>query len=146
MQLTKNFSEEEFCATSSKLPNKMGQSERIKASELLKNVVQPLRDLYGDMITISSGYRSLAVNKEKGGADKPLSQHCKGEAADLKCKNNALIFKLIRDTYMFDQLIWEGGDDNQPAWVHVSYKSQGNRGEILKMEIVNGKKEYTHIK
>jgi zinc D-Ala-D-Ala carboxypeptidase len=146
MNLSKNFTLEAFCKTTSNLPNIPQKSDILAMSELCKNVLQPLRDLFGHEIIISSGYRSLAVNKDKGGTSKPLSQHCKGEAADLKSIDNALLFKLIREHFVFDQMIWEGGDDNQPAWVHVSYKTQGNRGEILRMRMVNGVKQYTHIK
>jgi zinc D-Ala-D-Ala carboxypeptidase len=146
MNLSKNFTLEAFCKTNSKYPNVPEKSDILSMSELCKNVLQPLRDLFGHEIIISSGYRSLAVNKDKGGTNKPLSQHCKGEAADLKSTDNAQLFKLIREHFVFDQMIWEGGDDNQPAWVHVSYKTQGNRGEMLRMRIENGVKQYTHIK
>ena len=62
----------------------------------------------------------------------------KGEAADIDTGfDNAKLFHIIKDHFVFDQLIWEGGDNNCPAWVHVSYKTQGNRGEVLKMK--NGK-------
>lgn len=146
MKLGKYFTLEEMTASSSHLDNTPSTEQIINLKQLVEHVLDPLRNLYGHPIKINSGFRTLAVNKEKGGKSRPLSQHCKGEAADLKSDNNALLFRLIRDTYLFDQLIWEGGDDNQPAWVHVSYKTQGNRGEILKMKIVNGKKEYSHIK
>jgi hypothetical protein len=74
-----------------------------------------------------------------GGA--PTSQHTRGQAADLSCEDNSELFSIIREKIEFDQLIWEGGNDVQPAWVHVSYKISGNRGEILKMK--NG--NYTRI-
>ena len=73
----------------------------------------------------------LAVNKAIGGATKPISQHTKGEAADLESVDNARLFFLIRDNFDFDQLIWDEGDNQQPDWVHVSYKAKGNRKQIL---------------
>ena len=93
-------------------------------------------------IHINSGIRSLAVNKEMGGTSKPLSQYCKVEVADLEIFDIAALFNLIRTQFDFDQLIWEGGDDRQPAWVHVSYKTKGTRKEVLKMKVVKGKKVY----
>jgi len=42
----------------------------------------------------------------------------------------------------FDQLIWEFGDDENPDWVHVSYKSENNRGEVLQAVRQNGKVIY----
>jgi len=77
-----------------------------------------------------------------GGTSKPLSQYCKVEVADLEIFDIAALFNLIRTQFDFDQLIWEGGDDRQPAWVHVSYKTKGNRKEVLKMKVVKGKKVY----
>ena len=47
--------------------------------------------------------------------------------------SNADIFRYIKDNLEFDQLIWEFGDEDNPDWVHVSYKSNDeNRGRCLK--------------
>jgi hypothetical protein len=105
---------------------------------LVLNVLQPVRELLGKPIRINSGFRSAAVNESVGGAS--TSQHCLGEAADLDCADNAQLFQLIRTHRPYDQLIWEGGNDLQPDWVHVSYKA--NRKEVLKMRVVGGKKKY----
>jgi len=145
MNLSKNFTLEELTATSSHLPNVPTPEQKEKLAELVTNVLQPVREMFGKPITVNSGFRSLAVNKDKGGALKPISQHCKGEAADLDCEDNAKLFHLIKDHFVFDQMIWEGGNDVQPAWVHVSYKTQGNRSECLRMKKVNGKSTYTRI-
>jgi len=133
--LSKNFTLEEMTVTNSGLSNIPNQDQRNCLSELVKNVLQPLRDKLGKSIKVTSGFRSAAVNKYVGGV--PTSQHCFGQAADLVCDDNSELFSIIRDDLVFDQLIWEKGNDIQPAWVHVSYKTQGNRGEILKFK--NGK-------
>jgi hypothetical protein len=83
-------------------------------------------------ITVNSGISTLAVNKADGGAQKPISQHTKGEAANSECFDNAKMFQVIREYFQFDQLIWEKGNDRQPDWVHVCFKSKGNRNQILK--------------
>jgi len=145
MNLSKNFTLEELTHTSSHLPNVPSEMEITKLKELVTGLLQPLRDKLGQPIHINSGFRSLAVNKEMGGASNPLSQHCKGEAADLEAFDNAALFNLIRTQFDFDQLIWEGGDNNHPEWVHVSYKTKGNRKEVLKMKVVKGKKVYEII-
>jgi hypothetical protein len=59
-----------------------------------------------------------------------------GQAVDLdpNCQNglsNAQLFHYIRTKIKFDQLIWEFGDDKQPAWVHVSY-ADNPRKQVLK--------------
>ena len=143
MNLSKNFTLEELCTTNVSLPNLPDQQEIRSLQLLVKNILQPLRELYGKPIKINSGFRSLAVNKSVGGV--LTSQHTKGEAADISCDDNAKLFKLIKDKFVFDQLIWEGGNDFQPSWVHISYKSAGNRNQKLKMVKTNGKSTYINI-
>jgi len=143
MRLSKNFTLEELCVTSSGLKNEPTNVEIGALRALVANVLQPLREDIGEPIKINSGFRSSAVNKAVGGA--APSQHVKGEAADIECSNNAYLFNLIRKNLVFDQLIWEHGDDKQPAWVHVSYKAQGNRHEVLRAKKVNGKTQYIRL-
>lgn len=143
MKLGKYFTLEELTATNTGLPNAPTTEVRVNLSELVKNILDPARTLFNAPISVTSGYRSLVVNKRVGGA--AASQHCKGEAADLKCVDNAKLFRIIRDNFMFDQLIWEGGDGNQPDWVHVSFRAQGNRNEVLRMTKKNGKSTYIRI-
>lgn len=142
MNLSKNFTLEELIRTSSTLPNQPSAKELTNLKHLTTQLLQPLRDLWGKPIRVNSGYRSIAVNRAMGGATKPLSQHCKGEAADIESTDNAALFHLIRTHFDFDQLIWEGGDVQQPAWVHVSFKSVGNRKQILQMKQIGGTKRY----
>lgn len=102
---------------------------------LAKNIFQPLRDYFGVPFSVSSGYRSEALNKAIGGSK--TSQHCKGEAIDIDRDyrhdpNNAEVFYYIKNNLDFDQLIWEFGTQNNPNWVHVSYNTSGKqRGQIL---------------
>jgi hypothetical protein len=44
---------------------------------------------------------------------------------------NADLFYYIKDNLKFDQLIWNG-NDNQPQWIHVGYNKSGNRNQVLK--------------
>jgi len=144
-KLSTNFTLEELIATSSHLSN-IPTEQQVQSLKLLTiKVLQPARDLFKDSIDINSGFRSLTVNKDVGGVNRPLSQHCKGEAADIDCSNNGLLFKLIREHLVFDQMIWERGNDINPSWVHVSYKATGNRNQCLRMIIVGGKKQYVII-
>jgi hypothetical protein len=93
-------------------------------------------------INISSFFRSLELNKKIGGATKPVSQHCKGEAVDLTSVDNASIFNFIKENLEFDQLIYEFGNDKQPQWVHISLKKEDNRKQILKIIKEDGKAKY----
>lgn len=142
MKLGKYFSLSELTVTNSGLENNPSAKEIGCLTELVKNILDPARELLDDQILVNSGYRSPMVNRKIGGA--VSSQHVLGQAADLKCDDNAKLFNLIRKNLPFDQLIWEGGDDNQPAWVHVSYSSR-NRREVLRMTYVNWKSTYKTI-
>lgn len=95
-------------------------------------VFEPVRRYFGKPILITSFYRSHELNKAIGGAKN--SQHVKGEAIDIKATQgftNKQIFDWIKDNLTFDQLIWEYGNDKEPAWVHVSYSIIKNRKQIL---------------
>lgn len=113
------------------------------AKALFENVVQRVRDRFGTTV-INSGYRSPALNKAVGGS--ATSQHCKGEAADIECPGvaNAEVAQWIVDNCDFDQVILEFYTPGIPdsGWVHVSYKTAGNRKSILTAMKENGKTVY----
>ena len=106
--------------------------ENLKA--LVQYVLDPAREALGERVMVNSGYRSPSLNRCVGGAVD--SQHVKGEAADLRTRSaegNRRLFEILK-TLPFDQLIWERGNDKAPAWIHVSYKRNGNnRGEVLRL-------------
>lgn len=133
----------EATRTSAKADN-TPNAEQLAAMKLLAvNVFEPLRDLVGRPIIISSMFRSEKYNYLIGGARN--SQHCKGEAMDIKLPGqNKSLFEIILNQLPFDQLIWEYGTDKEPAWVHVSYKSTGNRKQVLRAVMINGNKKYLH--
>jgi hypothetical protein len=98
-------------------------------------------------IHISSGYRSVELNKCIGGS--LTSQHCSGEAIDIDMDGspsgvtNKMVFDYIKDNLEFDQLIWEFGTKDNPDWVHVSYESTGRqRKQVLRAVRANGKTTY----
>ena len=107
-------------------------SEAVKVNlrKLCINLLQPVRDKLGQPIKVNSGFRCKRVNKIVGGVSS--SQHIEGKAADIEgifCTNKEL-FDLIKDNFKFDQLIWEYGTKQEPAWVHVSWDSKRLRNEI----------------
>lgn len=130
MKMTNNFTLAELTRTSSPYSNVPSTLEKIALKQLAVNVLQPLRDAYGKPITVNSGYRSPLVNKSVGGV--PTSQHIKGEAADITGGSkgeNKVLFDLIKNTLDFDQLI----NEHDYSWIHVSYKTKGNRKQILNL-------------
>lgn len=122
----------EAVITSTGLKNEPN-TEQIAAMKLLANkIFEPLRLHINSPIKINSFFRSLEVNKAVGGSK--TSQHLKGEAIDIQSTgkvSNGYIFQWIKNNLEFDQLIWEKGNDNNPAWVHVSYKKAGNRKQVI---------------
>jgi hypothetical protein len=135
MKLSKNFSLEEMCRSNTAsvrgLPN-VPNAEQVKnLQHLCENVLQPLRDHLGKPVVINSGFRSQAVNMAVGGAKN--SQHTKGEAADIKCKDYPYakeIYTWIMDNLKFDQVILER--KGKAVWVHVSFRTNGkNRQQAL---------------
>jgi len=89
--------------------------------ELCKYILDPLREAAGPL-KISSGYRCPKVNKLVKGAGS--SQHIKGQAADLhpvEMTHKALFELILKLNLPFDQMIWEYGTMQEPAWVHISY-------------------------
>lgn len=75
-QLSEHFRVREF-------RSKDGADTILISDELVK-VLEAIRSYFGKPITITSGYRTPAHNREVGGAKG--SQHVKGTAADIKVK------------------------------------------------------------
>ena len=103
---------------------------------LVANVLQPLRDMLGRPIYISSGYRCPELNRRIGGATN--SQHMAGQAADIECFEigNVALFDFIRYNFIFDQLILEQyvpSDGINSGWVHISHRSLApNNGGVFR--------------
>ncbi len=101
---------------------------------LVENILDPLRAQWGGPLTVTSGYRCVALNRAVGGA--VSSQHMRGEAADITAGSreaNMRLFKLIQSMRLpFDQLIFEKGNRAVgPDWVHVSFCASRRRGQVL---------------
>jgi hypothetical protein len=123
--------------------------EQLNNMELIANeVFEPLREWVGGPIKINSFFRCPELNTAIGGSSK--SQHCKGQAIDIDDTfgkaTNAEMYNFIKENLDFDQMIWEFGDDDNPAWVHISYVSEDdNRRRCLKAYKENGKTKYMVI-
>lgn len=99
---------------------------------LIFELLDPIRSIYGRPITVSSGYRSEAVNKAIKGSNGSL--HLKGMAADLQCSNINELWEICKD-FEFDQLIKETDDRSGKLkeWIHISYSKGKNRKQCFKM-------------
>ena len=127
----------------------MPTEEHIANFKLLaENVFEKVRNHFRCPIHISSGYRSKELNACTPGASK-TSDHCFGRALDLDQQGhshgitNKEVFDYIKDNLNFKQLIWEGGTEQEPDWVHVSYDESNLKKEVLRATKVNGKMTYS---
>lgn len=120
-------------ADKKKINNKPTKEVENNLNQLITNILDPLRESWGNPIIVSSGYRCQELNKAVGGAK--TSQHTLGQAADIHTKSNTKednkkLFELIKQLKLpFDQLI----NEYNYKWVHVSY-SPRNRRQILNIK------------
>ena len=121
----KYFTLTELTTTTTGLENNPAQAQKSNLIALVENILDPVRELLGRPITVNSGFRCPLVNSAVKGVK--TSQHLKGEAADLSCEDNKKLFELIRDHFVFDQLI----NEYNFKWVHVSFSQLHNRKQIL---------------
>lgn len=153
MKLSKNLSLAEFTRSQTAkrrgIDNTPTDDHLEAAKKLAENIFQPIREHFGKPIFITSGYRSEALNKAIGGST--TSQHSKGEAIDIDMDGhgkptNTEVFYYIKENLDFDQLIWEFGDDENPDWVHVSFKAIGEqRNQILQAKRNSARKTYYEL-
>ena len=130
MKLSKNFSLEEltFSVTANNhgIDNTPNAEAKAALKRLAVEVLQPIRDAWGQPIVVTSGYRCPKLNAAVGGVKG--SQHLLGQAADIKATNpadNGKLFACIKRLVQakkinVGQLIWEYGSKTTPRWVHVS--------------------------
>ena len=136
--ISKNFTVTE--ATNSRTAKKWNINNSFKKQKqynsavlLAEKVLEPLREHFNTPIRVNSWFRSKRLNTLIGGA--LFSQHVKGEAVDISLYNVkgelSSLFYYIKDNLEFDQLIWEFGDEDNPDWIHVSYRHNRNRKQVL---------------
>ena len=151
MQLSKNFSLRELTASQTAERKGIGNTPSAEHQENLKllceNVLQPIRDHFNRVVTISSGYRSPALCEAIG--SKTTSQHAKGQAADFEIYglSNGELATWIKDKLDYDQLIlefWTPTSSNS-GWVHCSFNFEDNRKEYLRAYKNEGKTKYEHV-
>lgn len=128
----KYFTIKELCKSSTAISKNIDNSPNSEVvqnlTQLVDNILDPLREKYGKPINVNSGYRCQALNKAVGGSK--TSQHCFGQAADIttgsKSENKKLFNLIIKLNLPYDQLI----DESNFSWVHVSF-SKKPRKQIL---------------
>lgn len=124
--LTRHFSLAELTVTSKvdelgrPLNNTPGLPELFNLRRLCVRVLEPLRELWGCPVLVTSGFRSYRVELAVSGKDS--GQHRLGEAADIVPTDPELdledAFSMLL-TLPFDQAILEA--KGSARWIHVSY-------------------------
>jgi len=141
--LSDHFSLDELTASQEATRHSIGNTPSEKVVEnlrMLAALLEQVRELLGGgAIRISSGYRSLALNRHIGSND--TSAHIRGWAADFTCpsfgKPIEVAKKIAESNLKFDQLICENN-----AWVHISCDPQ-NRRQLLTARFEHGHTYYT---
>ena len=151
MKLSENFSLLELTkrqtAERKGIDNTPSPTHRDNLKSLCTRILQPVRDHFGRVVSVSSGYRSEALCIAIG--SKTTSQHAKGQAADFEIYglSNGELATWIKENLDYDQLILEYWTPESPnnGWIHCSFNSEGNRKEYLRAYKNEGKTKYEHI-
>ena len=147
MQLSTNFSLDELTRSTTATRLCIDNTPYLRVIDslqaLVDNVLQPMRDRLG-AVSVSSGYRSPALNKAIGGS--ATSDHCFGYAADIQINglDNRELAGWIKGGSSFTQLILEFYEDGKPSsgWVHISYNPTDLKNECLRAVKQAGKTVY----
>ena len=151
MKLSNNFSLNELIRSQTAerkgIDNTPSAEHQENLKSLCTNVLQPIRDHFGKVVTVSSGYRSPELCIAIG--SRTTSQHAKGEAADFEIfgVSNKELSDWIHNNINYDQLIlefWSPEDPNK-GWVHCSYSRDNNRKQYLRAYKNEGKTKYEPV-
>ena len=152
MKLTENFSLNELTKSQTAERKGIDNTPSAEHQENLKSlcemILQPIRDHFGQVVSVSSGYRSPELCIAIG--SKTTSQHAKGQASDFEIFgiSNKELADYIDQNLDYDQLIleyWKGEDEPNSGWVHCSFNTQGNRKQYLRAYKENGSTKYEPV-
>jgi len=128
-----SFSISELCKSDKAKQNNIKNTPNLACVDNMLNLIfyclQPVRNLIGKPMIISSGFRCPELNKLVGGVSN--SQHLTGQAVDFTVPGETvagIIFKIQTSNIEYDQLINEYN-----KWVHISFNKGKNRKQVLKI-------------
>ena len=126
------------------IDNTPSPTHQANLKSLCTCILQPGRDHFSQVVTVSSGYRSQELCLAIG--SKITSQHAKGQAADFEIFgiSNKELADYIHEHLDYDQLIleyWKESDPNS-GWVHCSYSENQNRKQYLRAFKSGGATKY----
>ncbi|MDO4755401.1 MAG: D-Ala-D-Ala carboxypeptidase family metallohydrolase [Parabacteroides sp.] len=130
-KMSEHFSYEELTdsrvAVQVGLDNSPAPEALAALQRLSEHLLEPLRKLLGSPIKVTSGYRSVVLNRLVGGVDH--SQHVKGEAADCYTSVGAehLLHLLQASGLSFDQAILY----RKKNFLHLSYRDEKRNRKMV---------------
>jgi hypothetical protein len=112
--------------------------DKLALHALLKTArgLEQIRALVRVPIIISSGFRSIAVNRAVG-SKSDASQHVLGQAADITAPDygspRTLMAAIVASKIPYDQVILEFSNPSDPSrgWVHVSFSDRNRKQALL---------------
>jgi len=115
--------------------------------KLCKYVLDPIREMWGGPVYVSSGYRSPELNAKLGTLGHYVaknSSHMRGLAADIKVGNSddnrKLFYAIVNSGIPFEKLI----DEEDCRWLHISFNPNDQKPKQI---VYIGKKgKYTVYK
>ena len=136
MTLSENFTLEEFTrsttASTKKILNCPTVSQITNLQHLCTLILQPVRTRYGKPITVTSGFRSKALNAAIGGSKN--SQHLYGEAADIISDDNQRLWNLMNEMKEKGEIeVGQLIDEKGLRWIHVSLPTGEIRNQVFKV-------------
>ena len=152
MKLTENFSLNELTKSQTAerkgIDNNPSAEHQENLKSLCEMILQPIRDHFGQVVSVSSGYRSPELCVAIGSSTQ--SQHAKGQASDFEIfgVSNKELADYIDQNLDYDQLIleyWKGEDEPNSGWVHCSYTNGNNRKQYLRAYKENGSTKYEPV-
>ena len=93
---------------------------------LCVHILEPIRELWGCPVTVTSGFRSHDIEMRVSGKD--YGQHRRGQAADILPTGGLDIVRCYEAVWQssipYDQLLLERNGD--ATWIHVSISADGD--------------------
>ncbi len=118
-----NFTFKELIKTDTGLDNLPNDMNIIKNLVKVAEFLQVIRNELHLPIIVTSGYRSKEVNEQVGGVSS--SYHCKGLAADIKCKDMDKLLAVLREHLFSLDCLGIYYNNTTQLWYHIQLPEEG---------------------
>lgn len=133
----KYFSIQELCKSNTArnlgIDNTPNEQHIGNMGKLIENLLDPIREMWGNKIYVNSGYRCPELNAAVGGVES--SHHLRGFACDISTRSvsgNGQLFEMIKNSDLkWTQLISEKTTNKGCKWIHISYCENNLKNQVL---------------